>query len=554
MQQENIILILIITILLIRSYLDLKDFKKTDLFSCQHPKRIFNHKTNSFMVVPCGICQSCLLRLARKSSMLCDVHESFHKYCMFVTLTYRKEDIPLMRMEKREVVHRRARLTGLETDEELRFTSVVNDFYDVTERFSKRKKIFGDFLFTSQFSDFYMSQMYRKFRYFGQDIPYLSKYDAQCFIKRFRKHLSKFTDEKISYYIVGEYGPVHFRPHFHVLLFFDSDTIFENFEQVLSKSWKFGLYDFSLSRKQCSSYVASYVNQRASIPRLFANTFAKPFALHSQNFAIRFFKDKKKEIYENEPSYFVQYLCSEVLHKEGVTPWRSLVNLFFPKCRDYASKDSDSLLYSYTLLSRAQKFYEKVVFDSDSLVSLSNAIFNDIFVNYNRLSPYVSDFRGSPFDKVFSRSSKDYFLVWIVSNVLTYDKLFIDPILMDKSEIDRCLVAIQSDLRLSRHFLNFVCDNQSYSEIHYKLGKIVSYYDYVSYRNLCLMYEHQQKVCENVNPFTLPLLDLFYDNTPVDLDNLQEYDGFYEFLSSASLQYYNATKHKTQNDLNEIFC
>ena len=74
------------------------------------------------------------------------------------------------------------------------------------------------------------------------------------------------------------------------------------------------------------------------------------------------------------------------------------------------------------------------------------------------------------------------------------------------------------------------------------------------YRNLCLMYEHQQKVCGDVNPFTFPLLDLFYDNSPVDLDNLQEYDGFYEFLSSASLQYYNATKHKYQNDLNEIFC
>lgn len=540
---------------MIRDYIDYKDFKRSDLFSCQRPKRVFQRSTNSFIVVPCGHCSACLTRLSRKASMLCDIQESFHKYCMFVTLTYRNENIPLMRFEKR-VLDDSCVLTSEHFDFDFASSSStepieITDFYDVTERFSKRDGFFGKYLFSGHFSDGFLSLLSRKFRYFGNDFPYLSKYDAQCFIKRFRKHLSKITDEKVSYYIVGEYGPVHFRPHFHVLFFFDSQKIFENFRQILFKSWKLGNCDFSLSRKKCSSYVASYVNQRSSIPRLYQLSPFVPFALHSQKFATRLFESKKEKIYENEPSYFVQYLCSEVIGKQNITPWRSLVSMFFPKCRDYVSKDFNQLLYSYTLLSKAKRFYKDVVFDDNSVTNLSYAILNDIISNYHYLRRFLSDIRDTPFDKVFSISSKDYFLIWICRYSLSLDKLFVNPCYMDSVETDSLLNAIQSDLRVSRHFLNFVCDNNSYSEIHLKLHKIVDYYDYVSYRNLCLQLSHQEQL--NLTPFDSNLYDLFYDNVYVDFDNLQDYDGFYDFLTKSNLAYHDAVKHKIQNDQNHIF-
>ena len=88
-------------------------------------------------------------------------------------------------------------------------------------------------------------------------------------IKRLRRHLDQYTNEKISFYAVGEYGPVHFRPHFHILLFFNSQEIVDVLRECHNKSWKFGRSDIQCSNGGCASYVASYVNSLASAPPLY---------------------------------------------------------------------------------------------------------------------------------------------------------------------------------------------------------------------------------------------------------------------------------------------
>ena len=58
-------------------------------------------------------------------------------------------------------------------------------------------------------------------------IPFLNYVDVQNYIKRLRKYLFKKLGsyETLHFYAVGEYGPVHFRPHFHLLLFSNSDEV-----------------------------------------------------------------------------------------------------------------------------------------------------------------------------------------------------------------------------------------------------------------------------------------------------------------------------------------
>lgn len=56
--------------------------------------------------------------------------------------------------------------------------------------------------------------------------------DAQLFIKRLRKYIDKYFHEKIRYYIIGEYGTSSLRPHWHLLLFFDSSALAREFEIV----------------------------------------------------------------------------------------------------------------------------------------------------------------------------------------------------------------------------------------------------------------------------------------------------------------------------------
>jgi hypothetical protein len=86
-----------------------------------------------------------------------------------------------------------------------------------------------------------------------------------------RKHLSLKLGsyESLHFYAVGEYGPVHFRPHYHLLLFTNSDKVAEVLRYCHSKSWKLGRSDFQRSAGGSASYVASYVNSLSAAPLLY---------------------------------------------------------------------------------------------------------------------------------------------------------------------------------------------------------------------------------------------------------------------------------------------
>ena len=105
-------------------------------------------------------------------------------------------------------------------------------------------------------------------RYGDNLIPYLNYVDVQNYIKRLRKHLKTALGsyETLHFYAVGEYGPVHFRPHYHILLFTNSKEVSKVLRQCHDKSWKLGRSDFQTSRGGAASYVASYVDSLSSAP------------------------------------------------------------------------------------------------------------------------------------------------------------------------------------------------------------------------------------------------------------------------------------------------
>ena len=107
----------------------------------------------------------------------------------------------------------------------------------------------------------------------GRDnlIPFLNYVDVQNYIKRLRKYLFQQLGsyETLHFYAVGEYGPIHFRPHFHLLLFTDLDEVAEVLRECHYKSWRLGRSDFQRSAGGSASYVASYVNSLSSAPLLY---------------------------------------------------------------------------------------------------------------------------------------------------------------------------------------------------------------------------------------------------------------------------------------------
>ena len=521
-----------------------------DFIHCYHPKKIRN-ANGDWLSVSCGCCQACLARMSKKASYQCSLHEQDYKFCMFVTLTYSNDNIPLLRLEEFQDNGNYAHYYKM---------------YDVTARLQAAQNIIGNFVSNASLTPFYVSQIRRKFHYFGNDVPYLSRYDAQCFLKRFRKHLSKYTNDKVTYYLVGEYGPVHFRPHFHVLFFFDSETILQNFSKVLYKAWSLGRVDYSQSRGKCSTYVAQYVNSRNSVPRIYQDRAIRPFCLHSQKFAQRFYQNKKAEIYENENFRFTDLVRTVGSSVSDTYAWRSLVSAFFPKCRGFNTLSFPELTFSYLLLQHAKRFYGK----DKKISELTELICSDLFSH---------SWKFEEFSYSSKTRTKDYFLYFVHRNVTRCDDVFVvssserkwrycDLSLEQWQSIKQSVASL---LYMSSHFIQFVCDGEV-SLASDRIRKICVFYSNRDYDNLVSQYTLQVTLLTDCSDEDTSLLYYLYDNVFERSDDagvryfvLSDYEvrlyrylteiPYYKVFLQVTSDFYNkSVKHKELNDLNEIFC
>lgn len=116
----------------------------------------------------------------------------------------------------------------------------------------------------------------------------LVKRDVQLFLKRLRK---AFPSEHIRYCLVGEYGSLHLRPHYHLILFglpllplvfFEHRGRYDVYRSpAIERSWPLGYstvtrFDYSNAR-----YVAQYCQKKAKFFDL-PTGLEKPFCLSSR--------------------------------------------------------------------------------------------------------------------------------------------------------------------------------------------------------------------------------------------------------------------------------
>ena len=269
---------------------------------CQHRSFITNKYNGARIAVDCGQCDYCIHKKAKKASMRVKTAGSAFKYSYFVTLTYDNEHIPLFNCEVLDNVY--DDVLGISGDthfgyEKHSFVPVseysCSDSYQLRHIFftqvqgtipfdrtlSKYKKVednwflsmdaIRSFIAKTQNASPYGKNGELSNRYGDNLIPFLNYVDVQNYIKRLRKHLFQKLGsyETLHFYAVGEYGPVHFRPHYHLLLFTNSEKVSEVLRYCHDKSWKLGRSDFQRSAGGAGSYVASYVNSLCSAPLLY---------------------------------------------------------------------------------------------------------------------------------------------------------------------------------------------------------------------------------------------------------------------------------------------
>lgn len=122
-------------------------------------------------------------------------------------------------------------------------------------------------------------------------VSVVSKDDVQKFLKRLRRNLEKIGfKEKISYFLVSEYGPTTLRPHYHAIVFglpyFGGTKEKTNFERIklLKKSWNNGNIKLDVCNDKRINYVTKYVCQQTVLP----DYLPKPFRLMSKKLGLSF--------------------------------------------------------------------------------------------------------------------------------------------------------------------------------------------------------------------------------------------------------------------------
>lgn len=490
------------------------------LSKCLSPKRIVNPYTHESMTVPCGKCQACVLAKNSRYSFQCDLESYCSKHTLFVTLTYANRYIP-----RATIVDSIERPFG-------------NDLID---------RETGEILGNCDLSETEKERLQKKFYLFG-DVPYLRKTDLQLFLKRFRYYVTKrLPKEKVRYYAVGEYGPVHFRPHYHLLLFLQSDEALQVSSEAVSEAWQFGRIDVQLSKGASSSYVAGYVNSSVSIPKIFKMPSVRGFCVHSQRLGQGFLASQRAKVYQIAPRDFIKKsIVLNGKYKE-FDIWRSAYSYFFPKCKGYADKTPRERAYSYGLYDTARRLFS----DAKTTYELAKEIALYIYYFHGSTETYLPDIFGECTDYgVLSR----------------FDNYFYDPLIqsysIDSEEMCRYVHRIYNELLVSKHFLYFVCDSTSLSEQKRKLKLIDEFYKELDYLRLKDFFESQQLFYESdfigdedllTDQWENSYYPYFYDNVYLDLSVYKKQPVYRMFDTNVKKLFQDRIKHKKLNDLNKIF-
>jgi hypothetical protein len=394
---------------------------------CQHRSFITNRYTGARIAVDCGQCDYCIHKRAQKASMRVKTAGSAFKYSYFVTLTYDNEHIPLfdckvLHSEYEDVVgisgdihfgdeyHKYIPVSEYQCNDNsvlrhiffeqvqgtVPFDREIKEYVPVKDNWFLSMDAIRSFIGKTQVVD---KTDYPASAQYGRDnlIPFLNYVDVQNYIKRLRKHLSLKLGsyEPLHFYAVGEYGPVHFRPHYHLLLFTNSEKVAEVLRYCHVKSWKLGRSDFQRSAGGASSYVASYVNSLSSAPLLYRS--CRSFKPRSRA-SLGFF-EKGCDFVESEDPYaqieqkIDSVINGRVFNFNGIsvrsTPPMSYIRTLLPRFSSARNDDSAAIARILRSVHRTPQRIAKfgfIDYAQDSVLSLVRA-----YYQYLKVNPILTD-------------------------------------------------------------------------------------------------------------------------------------------------------------------
>lgn len=485
--------------------------------NCLHPHKVLNRYTGETIIVPCGQCSACLLSKQIRNSSLCQIEATKYKFCFFVTLTYNQQSVPKFSLSAEKVsddIHHDVYRVAYEC-----LTPRLQKYYDhyLTHIIRDSEIDKADKVLKERIGDY-------------TELPLLAKVDVQLFLKRLRKSLSKKSNEKIRYYAVGEYGPQTFRPHYHLLLFFNSSDVARYIRYYVRRAWSttidcsgqsnnkprsLGYTSTQCVNSSAAQYVAGYVSSNSHIPGFHKARSFRPFALHSRFFGFSVDESTSEKVYELQPRDFVKQSIVIDGKLRDCIPSLSLERRFFPKIYRFTQADSFQLYQYYTLFDTAGKFLPPSDFTSTEIID------NLFDLSQNPLQATLHGLR---------------FLCGLT------------------------VQQIQSIYYTSKHFIKNCCGG-SISLVPLRFKQILEYYDYKKLSQLSSFYDRMEHFYESASLADVAdTLDYWYDwsvschrEKPIRHYSKYTHWTYLQYKQHCDDELRKHTKHKKLNDLNKIF-
>lgn len=300
-------------------------------FSCLEPKLMLNPYNHQWFVSRCNHCSACTgERHNRYVRLMSDESKNF-RYAYFVTLTYNDYFVPkLYFTSDRKFLYN--------TRDNICIPN-LSESVEVDKHFVDKKK----YIEYGRYSD--VQKFFKRLRqWYLRNAPYEDF--KVCKYGPYKENIETFR-----YFCALEYGPFTCRPHYHIILYFNSSWLAQNFGKVIPSCWS--VFDRVTRRRTCigsrsqyratagdaDKYTASYCDAVAGLPKLYSQTEIKP-----------------RHSYSRKPSLgssgwdmadYAQLLHTGALRifdgkdKQGnpvvVQIPQSVVNQIFPKCPCFGS-------------------------------------------------------------------------------------------------------------------------------------------------------------------------------------------------------------------------
>lgn len=558
-----------------------KELQNKLVTRCQNPRTVTNKYTHESVVVSCGRCPSCILRRSAIQTNLLTTYSSQFRYVYFVTLTYAPCFLPTLEVSVIETCTDDVadvpcvpdinelddsdpntymfgfRSIPRTTSVKVKDSTVERKFKDPKVRFAYPMK-----------SEELLSILKKVNHSVPNRIPYVCNRDLDLFLKRLRSY---YPDEKLRYYAVSEYGPTSFRPHWHLLLFSNSERFSQTVCKNVSKAWSYGRCDVSLSRGFAASYVASYVNSFVALPDFYTQMpkVVRPKSFHSIGFTESNLFPRKVRVSEVD-EVADKCLNGVCVERNGrfctIKPtWPYLLRLF-PRFSEPIRKFPSRV---YQLLSAAFTAPGRVVrggcadldcnpFSSDSKQSLLS--FCKQYLNY-------VDNYGKRIDErniLSPKANLPHSDILILSECRLYDGLDMGPV-HRVSRVYRFFLGIKKFIRVyssdgdPRCFFPSCFFGATFPGqidfLHILSVKIVDFWNRYEYNRLADFY----KTLEDANDkelveFELRNYSFRYDKSVLDEETPYNELPLVRRLAAAALQKcWDKVKHKEVNDLSGIF-